>query len=184
MKNAFLILFIVSVLLIGSVGNASADSGTPPDESTSMIPIHIEGYTGCVTWSETMPASDMGEYGPAVKFVSCRDKLPTLSIDRMIMRNISGSSSMVQYAPPPTYKCPLGYRMTSSWEFQQGSNIRWLTSYQQEMDFKTWGGATNNVARYFSYTIGPLGANTQIYATRATAASGSVIAGRGTSCSP
>jgi hypothetical protein len=183
---------VASMSLVGSV---RADGPQPeptlspdsfPNSGVGATQTTVEGYSDCVTWSKTTSVPGPDGQKPVTfieRFTSCRNKLTALNGDPLEAYSPNGVSSLVQYAPGPTYKCPLGHGMNSQWEFQAGSNISWVTSYQQGSNFGTFPGfPSNNVARYFSYSVGPLGGDIQIYTTKATATSGSIIAGLGTSC--
>jgi hypothetical protein len=154
--------------------------------SGDPTPVEVEGYVDCVTWSEKVSDYSHQEDEPitfVVKYVSCHNKVSS-ETEGETTTTSNFVSTLVQYAPPPTYKCPINYDFYTEWQITLPSNGHYSVSYQRGSNFGVYVLSDWDFTHTYQ-NFGIFGEpDTQFYATRLTLNSGDIVTGLGSYCTP
>jgi hypothetical protein len=155
------------------------------------VQIDVPGYQNCKMWVV------VGSTGLESYMLTCDTKLSGTKTpfdayfesitEELTATRSSGvgimSSTLGQYAPPPSYTCAFNQYFHSDWNVQSGSYVQAVFSYQAS-DQKFYADVTPTVgptSTFFQH-IAVKSPNVRYYHTRLNAISGDITSGAGTTC--
>lgn len=202
-KNRILAVAMVIQVLLSLIAPASAfaQQGDPP-------PLHITDKTEVLdSQTEKVPNSLTADGGTCDK-ITRRIKVTPVKGEPMLLTEMitlcpnlklaqkplsdarvtpnSGTSSMVQYAPAPSYTCAVGQQMRSRWTISPSATVWLYYSYYDPNTgtYGTYGTSLNGTvvgAGVIDYTM-TNGSQKRFYAARLDTSPAAIQSGNGTWC--